>query len=144
MLAFEVLPKLTRDAESQRLAEVVEQHLEQTREHAARVEEAFRAAGVEPSSNRSASAAALFDEHEALAGQIVEARLRDVFHASAAAQVERYELGLYDALTRLGDALRLDDAVELLRRNRGDELDALAELERQHDRLTAEVTEPSA
>jgi ferritin-like metal-binding protein YciE len=139
MLAFEVLPKLAGEIESRQLSGLVEGHLEQTREHAVRVEGIFRAAGVEPTSNRSGPGAALFDDHDAIAETIVESRLRDVSHASAAAQVERYEIGAYDALTTLAAALGLDEAVEPLRRNRAEEEEALAGLRSEHERLCAEL-----
>jgi ferritin-like metal-binding protein YciE len=48
------LPDLHRAVQSEGLAQVVEEHLEQTKEHASRLEQVFRAVGAEPSSNLSA------------------------------------------------------------------------------------------
>lgn len=131
-LAFEVLPKLQVAAQSQALSALFAEHLEQTREHAARLEQVFPLVGAETSSARDPAAARLFEAHEQQAAQIVEGRLRDVFHAAGAAKTEHYELAVYDALVGLARVLGVE--TELLERNRGEDAEALARVSEVSDR----------
>ena len=134
-LAFEALPKLRRDVTAEGLALAVEEHLEQTKEHAVRVERAFRAAGAEPSSNLSPAPEKLAQHREELAGTIPEDRLRDVLNAAAAAATEHHEIAAYDALIELADALDLDLARDLLRQNREEDADALDRVRKELEKL---------
>jgi ferritin-like metal-binding protein YciE len=137
-LAFEVLPKLERAAKAEGLVGVLREHLEETREHAVRLEQVFRAAGAEPSSNLSPPAEKLAEHHDTLAGKIPEERLADAFHAIAAVTTEHHELAAYDALLALAGALELGDARGLLERNREEEARALERLRDELSRLAAE------
>jgi ferritin-like metal-binding protein YciE len=137
MLAFEVLPKLLLDVQSEGLNAALAAHLEETKEQAARLERLFRAAGAEPSSNLSPPAEKLAEHHDELAQQIPNPRLADVFHAVAAARTEQHELAAYDALLVL--AARLDLPRDELEQSRREEADALARVEGELGRLVAEV-----
>ncbi len=139
-LAFEVLPKLQLAVKSQGLAEAVAHHLEQTREHAVRLERVFRAAGAEPSSNLDPPVEQLASHHDEVAEQIPNERLADVFHAAAAATSEHHELAAYDALLELAAALELpEDAREALARNRREEAEALERVQDELRRLVREL-----
>jgi ferritin-like metal-binding protein YciE len=105
-------------------------HLEQTRFHVARVQEAFHAAGGEPAAARSAALAGLLQQHDEQ--QVKEPGLRDLFHAWGAIRTEHLELAAYDTL--LG--LLPDDG---LRANRDEEADSLARVAGIADRLRAEL-----
>jgi|GEM_PF-6922943 len=129
MLAFEALPKLVDEIRDEELKAALREHLDQTRYHAARVEEAFRKAGAEPAAARSAELAGALEQHNAQ--QVKEPTLGDYFHAVGAARTEHLELGLYDALLPLAR----DEAEALLKQNRADEEAALAKLLEIADRL---------
>ncbi len=124
-LAFEALPALRKDVTAEGLAHAVDEHLEQTREHAVRLEQAFRAAGAEPSSHLSPAAEKLAQHRGHLAANIPDDRLRDVLNAAAAAATEHHELALYDALIELASALDLGEARDLLEQNRKEDAEAL-------------------
>jgi ferritin-like metal-binding protein YciE len=128
MLAFEVLPSLQKQVQSESLAAALEEHLAQTHEHVARVEAAFLALNAEAASARSAPAAALAAEHEELTAKIAEPRLADLFHAGAAMHGEHLELAGYALLLELARALGRDDVEAGLERNRADEQAALDRL----------------
>jgi ferritin-like metal-binding protein YciE len=113
MLAFEAMPKMIDEVRNEELRAALEEHLEQTRYHAARVEQAIRDAGAEPLSARSAALAGLLEQHNAQ--QIPDPGLRDLHHVRGAIRVEHLELGLYDALG-------------LLEQNRKEEENALERL----------------
>jgi ferritin-like metal-binding protein YciE len=115
------------------LRAALEEHLEQTKEHVSRVEDAFRAAGAEPTAARSAALAAALEQHDAQ--DVKEPTLRDLFHASGAARTEHLELGLYDAVLALASGA----AATLLKQNRKDEENALKQVEQVAVRLAGEL-----
>lgn len=141
MLVLDVLPKLAREAQTQSLSEAFLAHLEETKEHVRRLEDCFRAAGAETSSVFDPAAQRLFEQHDEVAGTIVEPLLRDVFHAAGAARVEHVELAAYGTLVALAKALELDDARVLLERNLGEDASALSVVELLEARLAREVSE---
>jgi ferritin-like metal-binding protein YciE len=141
MLVFEVLPKLQQQVKSQSLAEALAEHLEQTREHVGRVEQAFRTLEAEPSSSRNEAMAALASQHDDLAGSVVEPRLADLFHAAAAIQTEHLELASYETAIALARAMGAGEAADLLEQNRRDEEHALKVLRGHADRLAREASE---
>jgi|tagenome__1003787_1003787.scaffolds.fasta_scaffold20979420_3 ferritin-like metal-binding protein YciE len=117
MLAFEAMPKMIDQVRNEGLRAALEEHLEQTKYHAARVEQAIRDAGAEPISARSAALDGLLEQHNAQ--EIPDPGLRDLHHVRGAIRVEHLELGLYEALG-------------LLEQNRKEEekaLDRLGELD---------------
>ena len=137
-----MLPKLQSEIESEGLASAVAEHLEQTKEHATRVEQVFRALDAEPTSNLSPPVEKLAQHHEELSESFADDRLADVFHAAAAATTEHHEIASYNALLTLGQSVGLsDDARELLERNRAEEGEALARLEAELERLAGELRE---
>jgi ferritin-like metal-binding protein YciE len=137
-----VLPKLQSEIVSEGLASVVAEHLEQTREHATRLEQVFRALDAEPTSNLSPPVEKLAQHHEELAGSFADDRLADVFHATAAAATEHHEIASYDALLTLGRSVGLsDDARKLLERNRAQEGETLERVEAELQRLAGDLRE---
>ena len=140
MLAFTVMPALIETVSDAGLKSGLEEHLRETRAHATRLEGAFRALGIEPSSNRSAPLDALAKQHDELAGSFTDARLRDVFNAAAAAATERLELSLYTATIELGKAMRIPgEATDLLEESCREEKQALEMVERERKRLAGEA-----
>jgi ferritin-like metal-binding protein YciE len=135
MLAFEGLPKLRRDVTAEGLAHAVDAHLEQTREHAARLEDVFRAAGAEPSSNFSPAMQKLGEHREELAENVPDDRLKDALNAAAAAATEHLEIAMYDALLEVAAAVHLGDARRLLEQNRREEEEALGRLRAELEKL---------
>jgi ferritin-like metal-binding protein YciE len=139
MLAFEVLPQLHKQVESESLAALVQGHLAQTHEHVARVEAIFLEFGAEPASARSAPAAAAKEQHNEVAGMIVEPRLTDLFHAGAAIQTEHLELAGYELLLELAVALKREGIGQALEANRNDEAQTLEHLRALSERLRGEL-----
>lgn len=137
-----MLPKLQGEIEREGLASAVAEHLEQTREHATRLEQVFRALDAEPSSNLSPPVEKLAQHHDELSESFADDRLADVFHAAAAAATEHHEIASYDALLTLGRSVGLsDEARELLERNRGEEREALERLQAELERLAGDLRE---
>jgi ferritin-like metal-binding protein YciE len=136
-LAFEVLPAALEQIADAELKDALASHLEETRAHAVRVEEAFRRVEAEPAAARSGALAGLQASHQAQ--RVTEQALRDLLGATAAVRVEHLELGLYDPLRELARALGHDACAALLAENRKEEEKALARLGRIAERLRAEL-----
>jgi ferritin-like metal-binding protein YciE len=100
-LADEVIGTLAAAVRDAELQAALEQHREETRRHAERVETAFRRLEVAPTSNRSEQFESAVAQHDELAGSFVDPRLADLFHAQAALQVEHWEMAAYRSLLPL-------------------------------------------
>ncbi len=140
MLAFEVLPKLRDAVSDEELRAAVQEHLLETRAHVERVEQAFEGLGSHPSSIYSPTTSALAAEHDELAEKVVEARLRDVWHAHAAARTEHLELAMYESVLALAQALDGDELRSELEENHQQEQQALAKVEKIAARLRKELS----
>jgi ferritin-like metal-binding protein YciE len=127
-LEFEVLPSLRDAVQDGDLRDAFATHLAETREHVARAEGAFRAAGAEPAAAASQTLAAAKAQHEREAGEVNEPTLRDLFHAEAAVRTEHLEIAVYDALIALGRKLDLVQSADLLEQSRSEEEQALRTL----------------
>jgi ferritin-like metal-binding protein YciE len=136
-LAFDVLPALLKDVRDSELSAALAEHLGQTKEHSARLEDVFRAAGAEPSPTLSAPFAGLKAQHSAQAASVVSPTLADAWHAAAAAHTEHYEIAAYEALLPLAGALELGDAVDLLGTTLQEERHALGAAQEAYARLSA-------
>jgi len=128
-LSFEVLPQMLADAGNPALAGALAEHLEQTKAHVGRAEQAFRAAGAEASSNRSLPLGGLVDQHRQLAASAATTALADLLHAQAALHTEAYEIASYRVLVVLAESVA-PDALSPLRENLAEE-EAAAEALRQ-------------
>jgi ferritin-like metal-binding protein YciE len=100
-LAFDVLPEVIESVRDERLKKAFEQHHEQTKLHAERVEGVFRELGMEPSSAFSPGFSGLIEQHDTVAKKIVEPGLADQWHARAGIAAEHFELALYTAIEPL-------------------------------------------
>jgi ferritin-like metal-binding protein YciE len=134
-LAGGVLRQLIDAVADERLREVLEAHLEQTRQHVERCETAFRRLAATPSANQSRAFESAVAEHDELAATIVAPNLADVFHAQAALRTEHLELALYTAVLAYGDAAGASEAVDPLRESAAEEQEARELLERELRRL---------
>jgi ferritin-like metal-binding protein YciE len=141
-LARKILPLLTHEVKDDELLQALDQHLQETRAHVSRVQDAFRALGEEPQGKPAFGLDALAEERDSLVRDIVPA-LRPGFNCAAAMGTERYEINVYEAAIRLADALGEDEAGRLLRGNLEEEVAALEKLGLNADRLAElEVHEP--
>jgi ferritin-like metal-binding protein YciE len=100
-LADRVLADLADGVHDEGLVGMLRAHRDETAIHAERVEGAFLAIGVTPSSHRSAPFEAAVTQHDELAPEIVDRRLADRFHAQAALHTEHWEIAAYETLLRI-------------------------------------------
>ncbi len=129
----------TSDAE---LREGFARHLEQTRTHAGKLEEAFGTLGEEAQAEHCPAIEGIEAEREEHFGDLAE-ELHDIFNAGVAARTEHYEISVYDGLIRKGEALEVNEVVALLWENLKDEKETLQELNANVERL-ATVSGPGS
>lgn len=108
------LPKLAKAAASDELREGFEAHLEQTKEHVARLERIFEMLGESPKGKKCAGMQGLVEEgseviKEDLAGAVLDAAL-----IGAAQRVEHYEIAAYGTVVAFAETLGENDHVALL------------------------------
>jgi ferritin-like metal-binding protein YciE len=133
MLVFEVLPQVRKEVDSEWLAEPVAEHLEQTREHAARLERVFLQLGAEPASAASPPFEGLRRQHDEEVEKLTEPRLKDIFLAGAAARTEHLEIAIYSSLLVLAGELGVDPSP--LEENLREEEQALKRVQRAAEKL---------
>ena len=138
-LAHEGIPKVLEQVKDADLAARLQDHLEETKQHAAYVERAFRAFESEPSAHLSPALEGLMRAQEEIAGSTKADDLRDVFFAGAVVRTEHYEVAAYTSVIALADALGRGEAVDALKRNLKDEEGMLARVEKIARRLSADV-----
>src|SRR6202049_4064793 len=109
------LPKMAKASTSEDLREGFEGHLEQTKEHVARVEKIFKALGESPKGKKCKGMEGLIKE----GGEMIEEDLApeelDAGLISAAQRVEHYEIAGYGCVSTYAKLLGEEEAVSLLR-----------------------------
>ena len=121
---IDALPKMAEASTSAELRNAFEEHLEQTRNHATRLEQVFQIAGEKPKKGDCKAMTGLIKEGNQLAKDIDQAEVRDAGLISAAQRVEHYEISGYGTLRTWAGLLGLDNAQELLEETLQEEKEA--------------------
>jgi ferritin-like metal-binding protein YciE len=130
------LTKMAKSATSDELQTAFEQHLTETENHVARLEQVFEVVGEKASAKKCDAMAGLIEEAEGLIEDTKKGTLtRDVALISAAQKVEHYEIASYGTLKTLAGVLGYPEAAQLLEAT-------LAE-EKKTDSLLTEIAEGS-
>jgi ferritin-like metal-binding protein YciE len=122
------LPTMIEKSSSRDLRAALEQHLQETRTHVARLERIFAALGVEPDTKTNE----IFDKMASAAkdsiSNIDESPLRDAALVVDGNLVEHYEIATYGSLAAFARNLGLPDVVSLLEETLKEEKNADAKL----------------
>jgi ferritin-like metal-binding protein YciE len=110
---IKALPKMAKAATSDDLRAGFEHHLEQTKEHARRIEEIFAELGEKPTGKKCRGMEGLMGEGKDMMDKF-EGDLLDAALISAAQRVEHYEIAAYGTVRTHAEILAQDRAVELL------------------------------
>lgn len=100
-LADAVLRDLEKAVQDEELKAALARHREETKEHAERIETAFRRLSVAPTSNLSRPFESAVAQHEQLSASVIAPQLADLFHAQAALHTEHWEIAAYRTLLPL-------------------------------------------
>lgn len=119
------LPKMAKAATSDELRQSFTDHLEATRGHVARLEEAFGLLGEKVQAKKCEAMAGLTKEGDGIIEDTEKGTLtRDVGLIMAAQKVEHYEIATYGSLAQLAKTLGKNDLADLMVQTLKEEKDA--------------------
>ena len=128
------LPKMRKASTSPELQSAIESHLEETKEHVARLEKVFDILGYKTQAKKCDAMAGLTKEGEEIIEKTDEgSSTRDVGVIVAAQKVEHYEIATYGSLAQLSKTLGYNEVTDLLE-------STLAE-EKQADKTLSRIAE---
>ena len=111
---IKALPRMAEGAASEDLREAFEEHLEQTRTHAQRLEQIFEKLGEKAKGEKCKGMEGLVKEGSEALGEDMNESVKDAAIIGAAQKVEHYEIAAYGTLATFAKLLGEDEAGELL------------------------------
>ena len=112
---LKALPRMAKAAQSERLKEVFERHLEETEQQVERLERAFEVLGETPKAKKCKAMEGLIEEGKEMMEQHKESAMADAALIAAAQKIEHYEIATYGTICTWCDLLGLDEAGDLLK-----------------------------
>ncbi len=137
------LPKMAKASTSEDLRAGFEEHLNQTREHVARLEKIFKALGESPKGKKCNGMEGLIKEGAEMIEEDPAPEELDAGLISAAQRVEHYEIAGYGCVSTYAKLLGEDQAVSLLRQTLGEEKETDKKLSQLADRINLEAANSS-
>jgi ferritin-like metal-binding protein YciE len=135
------LPKMAKASNSEDLRAGFEQHLNQTKEHVARLEKIFRALGESPKGKKCKGMEGLVQEGAEMIEEVPAPEELDAGLISAAQRVEHYEIAGYGCVSTYAKLLGEDLAFSLLRQTLEEEKDTDAKLTQLASNINLEAAE---
>lgn len=123
------LPLLAQAATSSQLRQSFEQHFEETKTQAKRLEQVFKALGEKPEGKPCKAMAGLVAEAKEILDEDIDPDVLDAALIVAAQKVEHYEIAGYGSVSTFAKVLGFGDALDLLKQT-------IAEEERTDKKLT--------
>ncbi len=120
---IKALPKMGEESSSEQLRSGFEEHLEQTKTHAQRIEQILEALGEAPKGKKCKGMQGLVAEGKQILGQDYEGALKDSAIISAAQRVEHYEIAAYGCVREYAQLLGENEAVSLLGKTLEEEIE---------------------
>jgi ferritin-like metal-binding protein YciE len=111
---IKALPKMAKAASSEQLREGIEEHLEQTKEQARRLERIFEMMEENPKGKKCVGMEGLVKEGQELMREDFEDEVMDAGIIGAAQRVEHYEIAAYGTARTFAEVLGEDEHVPLL------------------------------
>jgi ferritin-like metal-binding protein YciE len=111
---IKALPKMAKASTSDELRGGFEEHLEQTREHAQRLEQIFQAMGEKPTGTKCKAMEGLVEEGGEAIDSDYGGEVKDAALIAAAQRVEHYEMAAYGTAKAFAELLGESNAVKLL------------------------------
>jgi len=109
------LPKMAKAASSSELRQAFEDHLKQTEDHVARLEEVFEQLGEKPTGKKCMGMEGLVKEGAEAIDSDFEDETKDAALIGAAQRVEHYEIAAYGTVCAMADLLGESEQASLLR-----------------------------
>ena len=118
------IPKMIKNATSQELIDALEDHLEVTKGHVERCEQAFQLLGKAARAKKCEAMAGLTKEAEEIMESTEAGMVRDAGIISAAQKVEHYEIASYGTLRTFAKTLGENEVADLLEQTLNEEKEA--------------------
>ena len=112
---LKALPRMAKNAQSERLKEAFERHLEETEQQVERLERAFELLGEPVKGKKCQAMEGLIAEAKELLEEHSESPMLDAALICAAQKVEHYEIASYGTICTWADLLGLDELSDLLK-----------------------------
>ncbi len=111
---IKTLPKVAKKASSPELRQAIEEHLEQTKEHASRVEQIFEILDQSPKAMKCKGMEGILEEGDEVMKMKGSPEALDAAIIAAAQKVEHYEIASYGTLATWADMMGRKDVKKLL------------------------------
>jgi ferritin-like metal-binding protein YciE len=115
------LPKLIEKSTNRDLTKGLKDHLEETKNQIARLDQVFQKLAEQPKGVQCPGIDGLIKEADEIAGEVSDTEVLDAAIVGAAQSVEHYEIARYGTLIAWAEALGRDDVVRLLTTNLNEE-----------------------
>jgi len=115
------LPKLIDKATNRDLSKGLKDHLEETKNQVARLDQVFKKLGQDPQGVQCPAIDGLISEADELAGEVADKEVLDAAIIGSAQAVEHYEIARYGTLIAWAESLGHDDIMRLLNTNLNEE-----------------------
>jgi ferritin-like metal-binding protein YciE len=121
---IKALPKMAKAANDATLKQGFEEHLEETKVHAERLEKIFEELGEKPTGKKCKAMAGLVEEGSEAIGEDASPEAKDAMLIAAAQRVEHYEMAGYGCVKTYARLLGFADAAKTLEETLGEEVAA--------------------
>ncbi len=138
---IKALPKMAKAATAPDLADGFREHLEQTKEHASRLEKIFKALDEKPTGKKCKAMEGLVEEGAETISEDASPAAKDALLIAAAQRVEHYEIAGYGTVKTYAALLGEDAAVKLLEQTLQEEKDTDAKLTEAAESINVEAEE---
>lgn len=125
---IKALPKMAQGANSDELRQSFEEHLEQTKEHAQRIEQIFEQLGEKAKGKKCKAMEGLIKEGSETLGEDMDEDVKDAAIIAAAQRVEHYEIAGYGTVRTFASLLGEQEAASLLEQTLQEEKETDAKL----------------
>jgi ferritin-like metal-binding protein YciE len=115
------LPKMIDKATNRDLTKGLKDHLEETKNQIARLDQVFQKLGEPASGVKCPAIDGLIEEANHIAGEVADKEVLDAAIVASAQSVEHYEISRYGTLIAWAETLGRDDVVRLLNTNLNEE-----------------------
>ncbi|HWL16562.1 MAG TPA: ferritin-like domain-containing protein, partial [Opitutus sp.] len=117
----QALPLMAQAANASELRDGFKTHLEETKEHARRLEQIFKGLGTSPEGKSCKAMAGLIAEAKETLDEDADPAVLDAALIVAAQKVEHYEIAGYGSVSTFARVLNYDDAAKLLKQTIAEE-----------------------
>lgn len=138
---IKALPKMAKEATSDELRQGIEEHLEQTRGHAERLEQIFEQLGEKPKGKKCKGMQGVIEEGSEVLKEDMEEDTKDAAIIAAAQRVEHYEIAGYGTARTYANLLDENEAAELLEETLDEEKETDQKLTELAEEINLEAAE---